>query len=170
MIPSWLRDRRRPGGRGNELEQYRRQLTTRTDRIHEVLGDLAESIDALRRRELEVEPALEQLTEAEMELDGLAEELRGILAPQDLHSLHMDYEANLERALRGIVTVERGCGLTRMPHRPPEDEEPLTYWKRGYQNIVHARMRMAELVDVLRTWEPGKVAEATLSARLRREK
>jgi hypothetical protein len=34
---------------------------------------------------------------------------------------------------------------------------------------MHARMRMAELVEVLRPWEPGKVAEATLSARLRRD-
>jgi hypothetical protein len=169
MIPSWLRGRKRPGGRGSALQEYRRELTARTDRIDEVLGELADAVDALRRRELEIEPALELLTAAEMELDGLAEELRGILAPEDLHSLHMDYEANLERALRGIVTAERGCGLTRMPHRPPEDEEPLTYWKRGHQNILHAKLRMQELVEVLQSWEPGKVAEATLSARLRRE-
>ncbi len=63
----------------------------------------------------------------------------------------MEYEANLERALRGIVTVERGCAITRLPHRPPEDEEPYTYYKRGHANVTHARMRMAEIVEVLLT-------------------
>ena len=68
----------------------------------------------------------------------------------------MEYEANLERALRGIVTVERGCAITRLPHRPPDDEEPHIYYKRGHGNVTHARLRMAEIVEVLLAWEPGK--------------
>ena len=86
-----------------------------------------------------------------------------MLAPEELHGLHMEYEANLERALRGIVTVERGCGITRLRHRPPDDEEPFIYYKRGHANITHARMRMAEIVDVMLTWEPGQPAEATVA-------
>jgi hypothetical protein len=82
----------------------------------------------------------------------------------------MEYETNLERALRGLVTVERGCAITRLPHRPPEDEEPYTYYKRGHSNVTHARMRMAEIVDVLLHWEPGKPAEATVAARMERQK
>jgi hypothetical protein len=91
------------------------------------------------------------------------------MAPEELHGLHMEYEANLERALRGIVTVERGCAITRLPHRPPEDEEPFTYWKRGYLNVVHARMRMGEIVETMLIWEPGRSTEATVAARLHRE-
>jgi len=51
---------------------------------------------------------------------------------------------------------------------PPEDEEPFIYWKRGHLNILHARMRMRELVDALLTWEPGMPAEATVAVRLNR--
>ena len=91
-----------------------------------------------------------------------------MLAPEELHALHVEYEANLERALRGIVTAERGCGITRLPHRPPDDEEPFIYYKRGYLNLIHSRLRMQELAEILLAWEPGKPAEASVSARLRR--
>jgi hypothetical protein len=103
-------------------------------------------------------------------LDREEEALQEMLAPEELHGLHMEYETNLERALRGLVTVERGCAITRLPHRPPEDEEPYTYYKRGHSNVTHARMRMAEIVDVLLHWEPGKPAEATVAARMERQK
>ena len=92
-----------------------------------------------------------------------------MLAPEELHGLHMEYEANLERALRGIVTAQRGCAITRLPHRPLDDEEPLNYWKRAQQNIVHTRLRMREVVEVLLAWEPGKRAEVSVTTRLHRD-
>jgi hypothetical protein len=171
MPASWLISRggrRRPHAYGRELQKYRSEVGERTTRIDATLASLAESIDALRRRDLNVEEALEHLQAGEDELDAVADELREMLAPEELHSLHMEYEANLERALRGIVTAERGCAITRLPHRPPDDEEPFTYWKRGHLNVLHARLRMQELVDALVAWEPGKPAEATVAARLER--
>jgi len=168
---SWLigrGGRRRPHAYGRELQKYRSEVGERTTRIDATLATLAESIDALRRRDIDVDEALEHLQAGEDELDAVADELREMLAPEELHSLHMEYEANLERALRGIVTAERGCAITRLPHRPPEDEEPFTYWKRGHLNVLHARLRMQELVDALVAWEPGKPAEATVAARLER--
>jgi hypothetical protein len=168
---SWLigrGGRRRPHAYGRELQKYRSEVGERTTGIDATLATLAESIDALRRRDIDVEEALGQLQAGEDELDAVADELREMLAPEELHSLHMEYEANLERALRGIVTAERGCAITRLPHRPPEDEEPFTYWKRGHLNVLHARLRMQELVDALVAWEPGKPAEATVAARLER--
>lgn len=167
-FPWFGRGGRRPRGFGRELADYRAQLVRQTLRIDELLGELAEAIDALRRRDLDVDDALLQLTSGEEALDAAAEELRNILAPEELHPLHVEYEANLERALRGVVTAERGCGLTRQRHRAPDDEEPFTYWKRGQQNILHARLRMSELVDALRTWEPGTRAEASVASRLHR--
>jgi hypothetical protein len=168
---SWLigrGGRRRPHAYGRELQKYRGEVVERTTRIDATLASLAESIDALRRRDLDVDEALDHLQAGEDELDAVADELREMLAPEELHSLHMEYEANLERALRGIVTAERGCAITRLPHRPPDDEEPFTYWKRGHLNVLHARLRMQELVDALVAWEPGKPAEATVAARLER--
>jgi hypothetical protein len=158
--------RRRPHGFGRELTHYRRDLEERTGKIDATLVELVELSDALRRRAADPEEALARLQIAEDALDGQADELREMLAPEELHALHAEYEGNLERALRGIVTVERGCGITRLPHRPPEDEEPLIYWKRGHLNMLHARLRMQELAEVLLTWEPGRPTEATVAARL----
>ena len=173
MMRSLFGGRRRSVfGPGRELGVYRNELFERTARIDGRLGDVADDIDALRRRDLEPDETVERLSVHEEALDAESEGLQGMMAPEELHGLHMEYEANLERALRGIVTVERGCGITRLPHRPPEDEEPFIYYKRGYQNVTHARMRMAEIVEVLLHWEPGKPAEATVTARLeqRRER
>ena len=129
------------------------------------LGDL---VDSLRRRDADPDEALIDLQAGEETLDVAAETLREMLAPEELHALHAEYEGSLERAIRGIVTAERGCGITRLPYRPPDDDEPLIYWKRGHLNILHARLRMQEVVATLLTWEPGMPAEATVAARLGR--
>jgi hypothetical protein len=161
--------RRRPHGHGKELREYRDQLAEKTARIDDRLASAADTIDALRRRAVDVDEAVQLLQAEEDELDGTAQDLEDILAPEELHGLHMEYEANLERALRGIVTAERGCALTRMPHRPPDDEEPINYWKRAHANIIHARLRMTEVVGVLLAWEPGKRAEVSVTTRLHRD-
>ena len=161
--------RRTQFGHGKELAAYRNEIFELTQRIDALLLAVADDIDALRRRALDPEEAVERLGANEEALDEHAEQLRGMLAPEELHGLHMEYEANLERSLRGIVIAERGCGITRLPHRPPDDEEPFAYYKRGHRNVLHARLRMQEIVDVLLKWEPGRPAEATVAARLSRE-
>jgi hypothetical protein len=162
--------RRKVFGQGRELDQYRHELSERTHRIDQRLGQVADDIEALRRRALDPDEVVVRLGEHEESLDVEADGLLEMMAPEDLHGLHMEYEANLERSLRGILVVERGCAITRLPHRPPEDEEPYTYYKRGAGNVTHARMRMAEIVEVLLSWEPGRPAEATVAARLERVK
>lgn len=159
---------KRPKAHGRELQNYRRDLTDLTTMIDLELATLADLVDALRRRDADPDEALVDLQASEEKLDAAAESLRGMLAPEELHGLHAEYEASLERALRGIVTAERGCGITRLPYRRPDDEEPLIYWKRGHLNILHARLRMQEVVATLLTWEPGMPAEATVAARLGR--
>ena len=160
--------RRSVFGPGKELGQYRNDLFERTERIDARLAQVADDIEALRRRALDPEDAVARLTIHEDALEEESEGIQGMLAPEELHGLHMEYEANLERTLRGILVVERGCAITRLPHRPPEDEEPYTYYKRGHGNVTHARMRMAEIVDVLLNWEPGKPTEATVATRMER--
>jgi hypothetical protein len=157
-------------GHGHELADYRDDLRERTVRIDARLAEVADDIDALRRRSLDPDPAVERLTLHEEALDAESDGILEMMAPEELHGLHMEYEANLERALRGIVTVERGCGLTRMRHRPPDDEEPFIYYKRGHANVTHARLRMAEIADVLLTWEPGMPADASTTSRLERQR
>jgi exonuclease VII small subunit len=170
LLPAaWFRGSRRSfEGQAGELLAYRSTVNTQTSRIDAVLSDLGELVDALRRRDVDIDEAVDRLAAGEDELDAIAEDMREMEAPADLHELHLEYEANLERALRGIVTAERGCGLTRQRHRPLEDEEPLAYWKRGYANIVHSRMRMAEVAEVMVAWEPGRPTVADVSARVRK--
>src|SRR5919109_817439 len=146
--------RRKIFGHGRELGAYRNELFERTQRIDAVLATVGDEIDALRRRALDADVVVERLGEHESLLDAESSGLIHMMAPEELHGLHMEYEANLERALRGIVTVERGCAITRLPHRPPEDEEPLVYYKRGHANVTHARLRMEEIAEVLLAWEP----------------
>jgi hypothetical protein len=169
-VPAFLRGGRgrRPHGYGRELKAYRDQLATYTARIDEVLGAAAEAVEGLRHRGMDTDEAVNVLQAHEDELDAAADALEEMLAPEELHGLHMEYEANLERALRGIVTAQRGISITRLPHRPLEDEEPFNYWKRASQNIVHAQLRMREVVEVLLAWEPGKPAEVTVTTRLHR--
>jgi len=163
-----LRSVRRPRSLGRELQAYRRNLSELTSMIDLELLSLGDLVEALRRRDADPDQALVELQAGEEKLDAAAESLRGMLAPEELHGLHAEYEGSLERALRGIVTAERGCGITRLPYRPPDDEEPLIYWKRGHLNILHARLRMQELVATLMTWEPGMPAVATVATRLGR--
>ncbi|HEY8772602.1 MAG TPA: hypothetical protein VIM66_05480 [Candidatus Limnocylindria bacterium] len=163
-----LRSVRRPRSLGRELQAYRRNLSELTSMIDLELLSLGDLVEALRRRDADPDQAVLDLQAGEEKLDAAAESLRGMLAPEELHALHAEYEGSLERALRGIVTAERGCGITRLPYRPPDDEEPLIYWKRGHLNILHARLRMQELVATLMTWEPGMPAQATVATRLGR--
>jgi hypothetical protein len=170
MPAAFLRGtRRRFVGQARELLEYRSAVGSRTARIDRILGEQADTIDALRRHAIDIDDALDRLVAAEDELDGIAEELRTMPAPEDLHELHLEYEANLERALRGIVTAERGCGLTKQRHRPLDDEEPPAYWKRGHSNVTNARMRMEEVTTVMLAWEPGRANRVSVAARLERE-
>ena len=168
-MPTLFGGRRRPFSHGKELATYRSEVAEVTRRVDTTLAEVADAIDALRRRALDPDEAVARLTDYEEMLDGASEEIQSMLAPEELHGLHMEYEANLERALRGLVTTERGCALTRLPHRPKEDEEVAGYYKRGHLNVLHARLRMQELVEVLLTWVPGKPAEASLTTRLHRD-
>jgi len=170
-VRTWLRpSSRAPRTRYRELRRYREELLRLTAPIDRTLTALDGLIDELRRRAIDPEAAIERLQAGEEELDAAADAFREMRAPEELHALHMEYEANLERALRGIVTAARGCGITRQRHRPVDDEEPQNYWKRGHSNIVHAALRMREVLDTMMNWEPGRPAEVSVETRLHRSR
>ena len=149
-----------------QLSSYRKAMGPHIERI-EALCDMASEIaDDLRRRIREPDEIAERLAKAESELDAIALEVAEQFAPEPLRALHAEFDANLERALRGVVTIERGCGLTRMPHATIYDEGPQAYWKRGHLNVIHAQMRMREIAEVLFAWKAGAPAEASVTARI----
>src|SRR5690242_16158985 len=102
LLPAaWFRGNRRSfSGQARELLGYRSTVSAQTSRIDAVLYDLGEVVDALRRRDVDIDEAVDRLAAGETELDGIAEDMREMEAPEDLHELHLEYEANLERALR----------------------------------------------------------------------
>jgi len=126
---------RSTGWHGKELGRYRNELQERTQRIDTRLAEVTDEIEALRRRDIDPDTAIERLTLHEEALEEESEGIQDILAPEELH-----------------------------------DEDPITYYKRGAGNVTHARMRMAEIVEVLLLWEPGQPAEATVAARMERAK
>jgi hypothetical protein len=149
-----------------ELAAYRAFLSPQVERIEVICDNVGEIADDLRRRIREPDEITEPLAAAEAELDEIALAVAEQTAPEPLRALHAEFDANLERALRGVVTIERGCGLTRLPHASIYDEEPQAYWKRGHLNIIHAQMRMREISDVLFAWKAGSPAEASVAARI----
>ena len=67
--------RRSVFGHGKELGLYRNELHERTQRIDTRLGQVADEIDALRRRDIDPDTAIERLTIHE---EALEEESDGI--------------------------------------------------------------------------------------------
>jgi hypothetical protein len=150
----------------SQLSAYRAAMSTRLERIEQLCDTVSEIADDLRRRIREPDEITESLGSAESELDELALAIGEEVAPEPLRALHAEFDANLERALRGVVTIERGCGLTRLPHASIYDDEPQAYWKRGYLNVIHAQMRMREIGEVLFAWKSGTPAETSVAARI----
>jgi hypothetical protein len=149
-----------------ELAAYRRSLASNMERIEDLCDNVGAIADDLRRRIREPDDVAAHLTAAESDLEEIALSVAEQEAPEPLRALHAEFDANLERALRGVVTIERGCGLTRLPHATIYDDEPQAYWKRGHLNIIHAQVRMREISRVLFTWRTGAPAEASVSARI----
>ena len=149
-----------------QLSSYRKAMGPHIERIEALCDTVSEIADDLRRRIREPDEIAERLAKAESELDEIALAVAEQLAPEPLRALHAEFDANLERAMRGVVTIGRGCGLTRMPHATIYDDGPQAYWKRGHLNIVHAQMRMREIAEVLYAWKAGAPAEASVAARI----
>lgn len=149
-----------------QLNAYRGELRQRADRIDALCDSVTEIADDLRRRVRDPEQIAESLATADAELDEIALAVAGMTPPEALRALHAEFDANLERALRGLVTIERGCGLTRLQHATMYDDEPQAYWKRGYHNVINAQIRMRDIVIVLFAWKAGAPAELSVTARV----
>jgi len=151
---------------GGQLTAYRGVLEPHLERIEAVCDTVGEIAEDLRRKSKDPDQVAESLAAAEAELDSIAVQVAEQEAPEPLRALHAEFDANLERALRGVITIERGCGLTRLQHATIYDDEPQAYWKRGHLNIIHAQMRMREIADILFTWKAGMPTEASVAARI----
>ena len=62
------------------------------------------------------------------------------------------------------MALERRAGF-----RPGLGHAVANVAARHRANIIHAQMRMREVVEVLLAWEPGKRAEVSVTTRLHRD-
>lgn len=166
----WLRSGRSGAGFSEaELRAYRDAIRPRLAALHALLDRQIAEVNDLRHRTREPDQVRADLLAAEAELEEHAAAWDAATRPAPLRALHTEYRASFARARRGIATVRRGCGMFEEHHRAGDDAEPHAYWKRGHQNMVHARMRMGEIADVLLAWKPGRPAEASVASRLHAE-
>ena len=169
LRPAIFRSGRRRWARplDRRLQAYHADVAEQSSAIDRQLASVADTVDALRRRDVEADEGLQLLLAAEGALELAAATWRDTSVPGALRVLHTEYEANLDRTLRGVATAEQGCRVARMRHHDAEGDEPLGHWKRGHLNILHAHLRMQELAGILLTWEPGMPAKPTAAARVR---
>ena len=116
---------------GGQLATYRGLLGPHLERIEAVCDTVGDIAEDLRRKSKDPDEVAEALTAAEAELDAIAMDVAEQDAPEPLRALHAEFDANLERALRGVITIERGCGLTRLP--------PRQHLRRGAAGLLEAR-------------------------------
>lgn len=151
-----------------ELRRYRSGLLEVTGTIDALLRAAAQTVDGLRIRTIEADEGLVRLASAGADLERAAAALAARPAPQELHALHREYEAGLDRARRAIILAERACRMTDEAYRPAVDEEVFGIWRRAHANIRHAALRMGEVVQAAVHWEPGRPAEVSVATRLER--
>ena len=70
-------------------------------------------------------------------LSGGLTPIVGVLTERDIFGRLVGGRVDLSLPVEGLMAI------------PPEDEEPFNYWKRASQNIVHAQMRMREVVEAI---------------------
>ena len=86
MMRSLFGGRRRSVfGQGRELGVYRNEVFERTARIDARLADVADDIDALRRRDLEPDETVDRLSIHETELDTESEQMESGQQPSQCH-------------------------------------------------------------------------------------
>src|SRR5438045_5363631 len=85
--------RRTFSGQARELMQYRSVLSGYTGRVDTTLEELGELSDALRRRDVGIDEAVDRLASGEDGHDAIAHERRDKEAPEHIQSQHLHYDS-----------------------------------------------------------------------------
>jgi hypothetical protein len=103
------------------------------------LGPILDRIDGVRRRLVEPDSVGEELREARVRVEELAEEARALAVVPSMRASHAEVVADVERAARALDMVEHGCGILATSRPRGRELEAQTAIKRGYLNLLHAR-------------------------------
>lgn len=135
--------------RARDAEQFRATVSDFGGRIDATLGGLVARVDAVRRRQLDIDAIAPDLDAVLLALPGFAAEADAIREPVRETGVRPGFAASvraeLDRAERAIRMIEYGCQVLANGRggfaRSPDGETAL---KRGYLNLLHAREALAE--------------------------
>jgi hypothetical protein len=142
---SVLRRAARVVGVAREDEGFRTAAGALVGRATAALGDAAERIDRVRRRQdapAELDDLLPGLLDT---LAALRDDVAALAAPATLEPLRDRIVEELERAARSAEVVRHGCTLLGVTAGRPRELEGETSIKRGYLNLLHAREALVTL-------------------------
>jgi len=138
-----------------EDEGFRRDGADLVDRAVVALGEAAERIDRVRRRQ-DAPDALDEVLPAGLEaLGGFREEAAALAPPAALEPLRERIVVELDRAARALEVVQHGCTLMGVTAGRPRELEGETSVKRGYLNLLHAREALLTIAVDLRVGRLG---------------
>jgi hypothetical protein len=138
-----------------EDEAFRRDGAALLDRATDALGQAAERIDRVRRRQ-DAPTALDEILPAGLEaLGGFRDEAAALAPPAALEPMQDRIVEELERAMRAVEVVQHGCTVMGVASGRPRELEGETSIKRGYLNLLHAREALVTLAVDLRSGRLG---------------
>lgn len=140
-----------------EDEAFRSAGSYLCDRAAEELGNVAERVDRVRRRQDGAAALAEVLPGALTTAGDLRDEALALAPPDALEPLRGRLVEELERAARALEVVEHGAALLRATSRTTREVEGETSIKRGYLNLLHSREAIVTLAVDLRSGRTGAV-------------
>ena len=107
------------------------------------LGPVLDRIDGVRRRLVEPSAVVEEVHDARIRVEELAEEARSLDLVPALRASRAAVVEDVERAARALDMIEHGCGMLGGGRGRGRELEAQTAIKRGYLNLLHAREAIA---------------------------
>jgi hypothetical protein len=126
-----------------EVAASRRALRDFGARADAALAPILDRIDGVRRRLVEPSSVVEELHDARMRVEELAEEARALELVPAMRAARAAVVEDVERAARALDMIEHGCGLLGGGRARGRELEAQTAIKRGYLNLLHAREALA---------------------------
>ena len=113
-------------------------------RVNQSLGEVADVIDVVRRREVDAATIRASLAAAQDAAVRYADEARTLNGPASVKLDQARMVEELERVERALALVDHGCELASEGARMERGPEADTSIKRGYLNLLHARESFSE--------------------------
>jgi hypothetical protein len=133
-----------------DVERFRRQVGDLVGRAEISLAEICVRVDAVRRGSLGADEVADDLA-ASIDAVGRYEvEARGLHPPKDGVTIREAIVAELERAARALEMIEHGRGIQASARSGGREIEAQTAIKRGYLNVLHAREAIAHQAKAAR--------------------